>query len=336
LADKGNPIIEKFYSDLKLIIKKRHQKNKIDKEILAVENDIKVYLIIIEEKLGSARLKELLKETNIIKSIDLLLSLLNKNEKEIVVNAYNNKKKLIKLYSENKCPHLQIYLKLRRCKNAAYSMKLLNDLLAYGDAEKNKKDWHMCKKCGYQLICPHVVDKLRAEVNLKSYEETLTLLNKYIKTTYTNDNISIYYCSICSEKISELETEIDFNKNITKFGDINNEIKIKIWSILKKSLSNVIFIEPINPNSFVNNATNVLYGIISKFHSINKSNLYDENIDDIDPLTILYCVIFSYAYILHKIFIQGNHDHVGYSTDFSLFDKSCLFFTSIAHNIFKE
>jgi hypothetical protein len=194
----------------------------------------------------------------------------------------------------------------------------------------------MCKKCGYQLICPHVVDKLKAEVNLKSHDEILSLLNKYIKTTYTNDNVSIYYCSICSEKISELESDIEFNKNITKFGDINNEIKIKIWSILKKAIDSVIFIEPINPNAFINNATNILYNIVGRLHSTKKTNAssltYGENIDDIDPLTIFYCVIFVYAYIFHKIFSAKIIDFKGVKKG----AKGSKYAEEIIKNILKE
>ena len=200
--------------------------------------------------MGIIRLNQIISNKGFLSDINLILSKLEPHEKDIINNAYNNQMLLLKSMEENKCPHIKIHNMLRRSNNANTTLKLLKELLTYSSKE-NKSDWIICKNCNHPLICPHIVDKIQAEVNMKSYDEIILILNKYfnkVTTKENNENLYNYYCSICSEKIAE--TSEEFNYKNSKMGDINNHIKIKLWSVITNSMEYITFISPINPNYF--------------------------------------------------------------------------------------
>jgi hypothetical protein len=310
ISDNNNKKIQQFYLDSINTIYKINQKNIINKKLLEDNNKIKIYLLLIENKLGITRLHEIT-YNNIITSLDDLFSKLTEHEKEIIKNAYNNKLLLLKSFSENKCPHLKLCTQLRNSKNIQNTKKIIEQILAYAEPNKDEISWLMCKSCKYPLICPHVIDKINAECNNTQYNDTMAIMDKYInKIIYkgNNDNLFNYYCLICSEKIAETDYELSY-KNTSKYGDINSDIKIKIWSILTNTMSFVEFDIIKNSNVFVNDGVNILYDIINKLGATRKVDLaksiYQDN-SEIDPLIHFYCVIFSYVYILYCIITNKN------------------------------
>ena len=309
LSDNKNPIIDKYYKNQEAIINLKKHKSEIYKKKIEYENKTKIYLFLILEKLGKSRSNEILTALiNDVSDLSKILEQLTKHEKEIIEVAYNNYMALIKSYMENKCPHLNACRRLRSPSiNAIQMKKQLEEVLKYAkkeNATNAAKDWIICNKCNFPLICPHVIDKLRAENELKTYDETMAILNKYVNKVASNNNLSIYYCSICSETIAEISSEIGYSSQYSQYGDINNDIRIKLWSILTNAFEHLEFEVIINPKLFINEAIQLLYIIISKLSITNKTDLAKSTYQDdasIDPLVEFYCIIFSYVYILHTI-----------------------------------
>jgi len=307
LTDNKNPIIEQYYKNQKAIINIKKRKNEIYKKKIEYTNKIKIYLLLILEKLGKCRTNDIMSALiNDVSNLTKILDQLTKHEKEIIDVAYTNYMALIKSYTENKCPHLNLCRKLRTSSSIQMKKKI-EEVLKFAKKEntaKADKDWIICNKCNFPLICPHVIDKLQAESDLKTYDETMAILNKYVNKVATNNNLFVYYCSICSETIAELNQEIGYSSQYSQYGDINNDIRIKLWSILTNAFEYLEFEVIINPKLFINEAIQLLYAIISKLSITNKTDLsksmYQED-STIDPLVEFYCIIFSYVYILHSI-----------------------------------
>ena len=323
---------------------KIQQMNQINKKI--IENKIlsKQYMIIIEEKFGILKLNNILtnlkkytkfsnspggtlaKISDIIQIDDpfILLKFLSKSEKEIVETTYLNKLEIWKASIQNKCPHILLYRKLRAAKTKESTYYLFKKVMEYADKNYQEKNYIMCKNCKFSLICPHIADKLNAEIKYSKknidnslssseikYDELINIYNKYIIKAESNNIIGSnnYYCNICSEKL--IETDTDTVILDSKYGNLNDGIRSKIWGITIQAVKYVTFDIPIDDKIFANNATNILYEFISGLNIIKTTVTYTDDPDvELDPLIYLYCIIFVYAYILH--IINTSNQKIGF------------------------
>ena len=102
----------------------------------------------------------------------------------------------------NTCTHLTINNKLLNSKSARHIEKNFNDLYRFAVKDKKphlKNDFYKCFKCGFDVICPHLVEYyVKTFKNEKFVREYL--LKSYSTGSHADDG---FYCKICSEKLSE-------------------------------------------------------------------------------------------------------------------------------------
>ena len=269
---------------------------------------------------------------------DAVLTLLTKREREVVETEYDNRRKEWEATVGNKCPHVRLVRRMRTATSSEDAIKALKELETYLSPEKGRgrrsdddvdaggrqpKDaaqapetmWLSCQSCGFRALCPHVRDRIRMESRRvpAAYEEIRTRLLKYAMRVQSSDTDNYtYYCRICSEKLAEIiGDDSSVAESVGRFGDLDANLRTKIWTIAINAARNVRFPAPTDEKQFASAVAVVVYPLLmaaeeavakkGRRRKTSVSSSMDDDSEEIDLRTQLYIVLFVYAYILDLI-----------------------------------
>ena len=320
-------------SAITLKIKSQQSVSAKRQEAIAISK-ARQFIIIIEEKFGTDRVRAILDVMRTVNSsrskgapggslIDItervqvndfnaILNALTKREQEIVNKEYERKQNEWSANVNNKCPHVKLARRLRMSPSAALTMEIFKELSVYF-SKNNGDDWIICNNCKFNVLCPHVRDRIFLENRRASYDEIRTKLNKYAVRVKSvgDENSYAYYCRICSEQLAESIEENRTSELLGRFGDFDPAIKTRIWTNALIAVQNMHFQVPIDDRQFAADATNVIYPLLIEFEAnITKKGQRRRILladDEIDIRTVLYIILFVYAYVLKVI--QSSDDH---------------------------
>ncbi len=306
---------------------REQEMRKLDDIIIREKNKTKLYLNIIEDKFGIKKLNEILLQIRgdallysrgstggsladlsssvRIDNTFILMKYLTENEKKIIILEENIRQKEWSAYLSNSCPHVEILNKLKNYTSKDDIYFTLKRLSEFFNNETNT--WITCNKCKFNIICPHLKEKIEMEYKKYPYEKIRVALLKY---AFSNKNISSdsyeYFCNICSGKLAEIIEDFNVSDLLGRFGDLDSQLKTKIWTTVIKALNNFYFDLPIDDRVFSTKITSILYPHILNMQKelIDKKNrkqVFMEN----DPRMDLYIVIFVYSYLLNMVI---SHD----------------------------
>ena len=281
---------------------------RIYKKYMAELYQLNLHRKVIESKLGHERYNELKDklEKPMTTTADIL-SLLTDKEKKIVLLEVDRKNKYLEAVINNKCPHVRIYKSLRRAKKNDDALKYLSDLKKFIDTSSKVNvngivtstadEIIKCNNCGFNMICPHYLTIL-ANYN-RPYQVMKEKLWKYIAFV---QSASGYYCKICGEIISSVDTydtTADYNKRASMDDTLKDLIKTEIWILVKK-----LKLPPlINPNMVIDSVTENIYEFIfDAERKLLKSKTITS--DDVGNQLKLIISIYAMAYLL--LFVQAN------------------------------
>jgi len=297
----------------------------------------RLYVMIIEDKFGSAREHVVLNALRTaigsrargapggslalpsdsvqVNDPEVVLALLSKNERIIVETEYANRCKEWDSLIGNKCPHVRIARQLRAATSARSALSSLNELEKYfapvGKAQA--PNWLMCRSCNFRALCPHVRDRIEMEARRVPYDELRTRLLKYAVRVVSDSDSYTYYCNICSERLAEIVEEDRAAEQLGRFGDLDAGLRTKIWVIALGAARNVRFPTPIDERQFASAVALVVYPLLMVAETAVAKKGYrrkavapargadDDGEQEIDPRTQLYIIIFVYAHILNLI-----------------------------------
>lgn len=253
----------------------------------------------IETHLGSIKYDELRPKLDKIKQVNEVLNLLNDKEKKIINLEVERRQKYLNAVINNKCPHVNLYKKLRR----KYSEQTLLELGLF--FTKSKPDEIVkCNNCGFDIICPHFIDLVKNYT--KTYQILKEKLSKYIDIIKGTSS-SGYYCKICGEFLSYT----DRYESVSNFPDssygkdssdtLKDLIKTEIYLLIRK----IKIPSLLNPNILLNYTINAIYDYI---YELEKKFLKSKVMlsEDIKNQLKLNITIYATAYLF--IFIQSNKD----------------------------
>jgi hypothetical protein len=308
---------------------KIRQDEKMNDEATLKIGKARQLMIIIEDRLGSNRSIEILdklrtsigvrsragpggsmadiKQTVQVNDPDLVLMALTAREREIVKLEYDNKSKEWAASVNNKCPHIALAYKVHHPLNNRDAQNSLDRLREYFNTTAGTT-WIMCKSCGFRIICPHFYDMTIIKLsggNNGIFDKICQAMAKYeMKNTVDQDTAA--YCKICGEKMFDTPAEV-VKKN--SHFDFNFELKSKIWAMSMRIIPNIQNPIPLDFKNFANNIVETVLPFIIHVETtaIRRRNISD---DEIDPRTILYIIIFIYAFILDMI---ASNPKVGFT-----------------------
>lgn len=260
------------------------------------------YIVIIEDKFGSARVRAILDALRVatgsrargapggslaevsdavqVDNPSAVLQLLTKRESEIVITEFENRRLAWEASANNKCPHVRLAKRLREATSAETAATVMRDLAKYLDtpATESKRpsrqngasqpprpdSWLMCRNCGYRAICPHVRELVALEGRRASYDEIRTRLSKYaVRVPGLSDSYSSY-CRICSERVAEIfeEDEEADTSRAGRFGNLDSGLRARIWSVALAAARNIRFATPTDERQFASVVADVIFPLL--------------------------------------------------------------------------
>lgn len=319
LLGKDDKTVRAAIENQVMRIKRRNFYETNKQKLIEQANIINVISNIVRDRLGEAKFqlfeKNLKKNPSLRTNAMSTLSLLAANEKSIIENEYKKQADYLKQLSNNKCPHLGVLAQIRK----GIDKNLLTELESFMKSTTKLGDNYIkCEKCGFNLICPHRYEQLRDEVNSKSYKEIRATLNKYIGGAPIRDN---FYCKICSEIISTIDT-FDYG--------VGDEIKVmdeELKDLMRGEFMGLLrFVKTsgamLSAFAIINSMIETCYPFVYEMErQIMKSKT--QSVDEIKSKMSLYITIYGFVYLIHVIYQQStSKDKAGVKLEFRDFNMT--------------
>ena len=221
------------------------------------------YLVIIEEKLGTARYEKVVMTilTDPVKyDIDNPADILEAvkmtggrgaegksgaTDAKLVLSTYKNLLEEWEMQSKNTCPHIKLATGLRSAPTLDKKRQMLTKLKGFLEPEMVKKmtsgaqpalTWIDCKNCKFRAVCPHVLVLMELEFRQAPYDEIKRSLRPFaseVKFAATSMATNYaFYCKNCSE---ELYVQVDDGTDVSalgRIGDAESDLKKFLWRVM--------------------------------------------------------------------------------------------------------
>ena len=336
---RESPQLDDFLELAEISAARRAQLGKIRRLATLGESLARQYLIIIEDRFGAERVQTILEALRVAVGLrarsrpggavqvddpGAVLGALTKREKELVLVELENRRLEWEAAVNNKCPHVRLARRTRAATSAKEALAALQELAKYfveppkgvphGARPAPETQWHLCRNCGFRALCPHVCDRVRLEARRAGYDEVRTRLLKYAVRASAGAGAGAYYCSICSERLAEDTEEDRVAERMGRYGDLDVGLRSRVWSAALSAARHVRFPTPTDERQFASAATAVVYPLLTAAEeAVAKKGRRrrqpragagagaDADEEDLDPRTLLYAVLFVYAYILDLV-----------------------------------
>ena len=251
------------------------------------------YRRIVAKKFGQKRLN---------KPGPILDSLTELERKSVLLELKRNEEYLTAL-SNNNCPHVGILRKLRRAKDIVSIRREFAALKKFftrtGGGNSTKRSAMItCNNCKFDLICPHVVEKIECEINDCSYSEMKKRMSGFILAGNTTRDQQ--FCSICAEIIS-----VSLDDDSAHSPDMDEELKTFIWGEVAGLIKYLKFGALIDVPKLITHCRDRIYQYI---FDIEKQILKSKtnSAEEIKAKKRLYVTMYAMGYFINLI-ISGNN-----------------------------
>ena len=209
----------------------------------------------------------------------------------------------------NRCPHLEILRRFRLTKDFKMRRKWYLELKPFISNPSETKGYHTCKRCKFNIICPHITQSIDSILNNVPSIEIRDKLEWY--RNKMDGGKYQYLCRICSEVLFDINIE---------------EIQGETYKLLYKDIFKYLWAQTLNIYSTLHITPKVnifdfcsiiVYGILpiitrSSIPEIkHKMNLYLHT-GDFDIEFKIYIVLYIYAYVLNMIRFNISHSKSTY------------------------
>lgn len=296
-----NPLLQfldESYVDNKYIKMLINQKeNDIKRVAIQKEKDkknveLKIYSNIIYNNFGD--------KYKIKGRLSTILSNLPRDVRKYVEDEYRKKVIYNQSIINNKCPHVKIYQKMNKTKSFIQKKKLLEELETYMQNPNEVKKHITCKKCKFNIICPHLYIMTKLQISNRSGMSIRQALHTYVDPLIDNKYKS--FCKICHDEIYDANYD-EIQSEFASYKVIYTEMYKFTWSKLFEIFTTLKFVPRINPFDFG------LYILFAIFPLLVKSKIPTVEIaintyiqtSELTPKLKIIVLCYIYAYILNII-----------------------------------
>lgn len=250
-----NKLLQKFVERKAITKRLVEQDKKLHKMRIIKSNVAFRYLEIIRDKFDT----KLYNKVKHFTDPEDILAAVGNNERKIILSEFKVLNNMWKSILKNKCQHIQLIDKISK-QNIPEIKKLIaenvNELQRIDKLNIDEMEKYTCKICKFPLVCPHTV--LYYE-NIDNPDRNIALMNRFgVKSSlYTK------YCKICGEIIIQDNLMLT-NTDIVE-STFDTPLKTFIWGFMMKLLRNVTFKLIVNPSKIANDASNVVFGCMSRY-----------------------------------------------------------------------
>lgn len=311
---------------------KKFMKNVREKE-LRVSKNISLYRSLISSKLGKEKLlsaeKKMGRKTYF--RGDEILSYITPEERKIVIIEYERMKKQFAAEEENKCPHVEIERKFRQARTDEFMLKKFFELKKFikvsekpaitpGQKKHLDSSWMLvCDNCGFDLICPHVVESTELKAKKRTYPEIKAAMEKYLSDSPISSN---YHCKICFEIIGNIEMygSVMTEEHLKIYSSIADDLKTQLWSEIGGIMRYVRAGLMVNTTKIILACISTIYEFIFE---VEKQLLKSKTntAEDVMNKKRLFIAIYAYAYLTHLILNNRKNTSPDNVFDFKDIDK---------------
>lgn len=234
-----------------------------------------------------------------------VLTLLSPADRKTVELEYRMREKYITESMNNNCPHVKLYRDLRRSTDDRSSSRLLAELRGYLPliaVSSNRGDrgattgMLACKRCKYDIMCPHTLDYIALDLAKKSQHEIKVALTKYVAGDRRSGQLD---CKICGEVLSNLE-EFDAVEVRLATSSMDEELRNMMWGELSGLMRHLKFAALTDVRAIITTAREAIYQHIFDFEKqIIKSKT--ASTDEIGSKLRLYVAIYGMAYLVRLV-----------------------------------
>lgn len=278
-----------------------------------------VYKLLIERKLGTPRYLEVM---NLLESSPAdILSLLKPQERKLVEIEYSKRQRYLEEVVNNKCPHVKMMREFRSYRFDQRAKRKLDDIRTFMDVKKNKGPDAVikCNNCGFDLICPHMVEYAELLFRDKPFNEVKMRMNKYIDSVVTSN----YYCKLCGEVIAEVDVygDVAAPEDAAMQNTIDDDLRKTMYGEIIVAIKQVDFGALVNVHKVINTIMSSIYEFVFE---IEKQLLKAKTntADDVKNKKRLFITIYAYAYLMHLMLSHKSNKDKNLAVEFKGMPKT--------------
>lgn len=290
---------------------------KTKKKILfdKVENRNKIALEVIKDNL----MKDLIRKyypkiyLKYFKIIDIInhktiLNSMGNNENIFINDKYKLLLEYKNAYHLNRCPHVSLVRNFRNTSNINKKLIFFNELKnEYIKDIENEKTMYTCRKCNFNMICPHVIIMWKMLLENASMYEIREKLDSF-KLRGTEDDKHQNFCKICREVLFDANfEEIQGETYKIIYKDIYNYL----WADILLIFPTLRFNTRVNIYNFSSTIVFALLSVITKSKIpdiVNEINIYFST-EKISNNLKFYLLLYVYGYILNLIRVNKSDNN---------------------------
>lgn len=300
LDGKDSPAISKMIGQ----VKERQNQTAILRVIAAAQiNAMYRYNLvssIIEHKLGTMRYREIIRGDT---TTDLL-SRLKPAERKLVETELDRREKMLREMLSNKCPHVKLLREFRGMKFSPQSRKKFEQLQKYFAKDRHGESIK-CNNCGFDIMCPHLVDYTHAIYRDATFNEMKIAMQKYISDVVTDS----YFCKKCGEVLADVDVygSIYTDEEANMSSTIDDDLRSAMMSEMYTAAKQVVFGPAVNVKKIVSSMMTSTYEYIFEAEKqLLKSKT--NTADDVKNKKRLFITIYAYAYLIHIMMSNKSKD----------------------------
>ena len=290
---KDNPDVKAAVVKYKEKLAAESYRKSIEAKIVAEQNRLNSFRNIIESKLGPGRSEEIERQIALKPSLARsagILSLLTAQEKRVVLDEYNRREKYIEAVLNNKCEHVAVMRRLSREVELRKSARLLKELEEFFKHPIPRDNMIECRLCGFDVICPHALELLRADIAGEKFAQMKARLTPYITKSAERGQLR---CKICGELVSDDSFEIRPPES-----SMDEELRNFIWGEVAFLMKYLSFGTMVNVPKLITIIRDAIYPFVFETEKqILKSKT--NSADEIKAKIQLYTTIYALAFIVY-------------------------------------
>uniref|UniRef100_A0A6C0LJG5 Uncharacterized protein n=1 Tax=viral metagenome TaxID=1070528 RepID=A0A6C0LJG5_9ZZZZ len=223
---------------------------------------------------------------------------LDDKQKDLVIRNYKMKSDFIESMKNNKCPHLELMNELDTEKSLEKKRKVYKNIKSFIANPEETKTFHTCKRCRFDIICPHKTKTMELILNNASELEIRNALDDY----RDRNNRSQYeaFCKICHEEL--------FSNNFEEIqGEGYRLLYLELFKYLWSQALNIFVTLKVTPKVNIFDFCGIIvYGILpiitkSKIPAVNNQMIFYIKTNELSYEFKGIVIMYVYMYILNMI-----------------------------------
>ena len=130
---------------------------------------------------------------------------INDKNQKLILKEYDAIMEYKKMSKNNNCIHKVLVRDMRNARTVKEKKYKYKDILSLIANPNEKNKMHTCKKCSFNIICPHITETIKIIFNNGSQDDYDRALEKYKNPIIVSEFES--FCKICNEKLYDFNFE---------------------------------------------------------------------------------------------------------------------------------